>query len=365
MNDLSLQYARYREDIDLNIQSVIKTTQFIGGNFIADLESGLQKYLDCDSVITCGNGTDALMIALMTLDLPAGSEVIVPAFTFGAPAEAAQLLGLKPVFADVDLNTFTIDPDSVARLITDKTSCIIPVHLFGQCADLSSLIDLVSGTNIRIVEDTAQALGSKWIPTGQLAGTIGAIGTTSFFPSKNLGCFGDGGALFTNDAELGKRIRMIKNHGTSRKYYHEMIGVNSRLDNLQAGILAAKLPHLENDIRKRQNAARLYDALLKDIPGVAIPAKNEQSTHTYHQYTIKIDSGRDKLALMLNQNGIGTAIYYPDSLHKQPAFTATGGAIHECPVTERLVHEVLSLPIYPDITEEQIQTICQKIRKEF
>lgn len=365
MNDLSLQYERYKSTIDQNIQTVINTTQFIGGDFVRRLEQELAAYLHCTEVITCGNGTDALMMALMALDLPAGSEVIVPAFTLGAPAEAARLLGLRPVFADVDSDTFLINPDSVASLLTVNTSCIIPVHLFGQCADMAALQALVAGRNIRIIEDTAQALGSKWLPTGQMAGTIGDIGTTSFFPSKNLGCYGDGGALMTNDPMLGERIRMIRNHGTRKKYFHEIIGVNSRLDNLQAAILCAKLPHLDDDIRKRQEAAALYGAELTDLEFLKIPVRSHNSTHTYHQYTVRIPGHRDRMAKFMQENGISSAVYYPSSLHRQPAFLDANHEEFQCPVSDQLCIEVLSLPIYPDITAEQIQYICQTIKKGF
>lgn len=359
MNDIGAQYKRYKSEIDQAIQNTIKSGQFIGGPVVKNFEKNLSAYLDDAHVIACANGTDALQIALMALDLKPGDEVITTTFTFAATAEVICLLGLKPVFVDIDPDTFCIDPTKIEAAITTRTRCIIPVHLFGQCADMNSINSIAKKYNLFVIEDAAQSMGSKCNINGVLipSGTIGNIGTTSFFPSKNLGCFGDGGAIYTRDPELAERLRMICNHGAKRKYYHEIVGVNSRLDAIQAAILDVKLKFLQEDIIKRQTAAQHYDQYLADNPRVIIPARDKHSTHTFHQYTIRVKENREELIGKLKNEGIATMVYYPVPLHIQEAFRTSGQSEQRFPNTEKATSEVLSLPIYPDISEEQIKKI--------
>ena len=367
MNDIGAQYKRYKNEIDDAMRSTIDSGQFIGGSQVKQFEQNLSNYLEGTHVIACANGTDALQIALMALDLQPGDEVITTPFTFAATAEVICLLQLKPVFADIHPGTFCIDPDKIEALINEKTRCIIPVHLFGQCADMSRIMTIAKKYNLYVVEDAAQSLGTTYTGADGISkhsGSIGNIGTTSFFPSKNLGCYGDGGALFTNDASLGEKIRMICNHGARKKYYHEIIGVNSRLDALQAGILDVKLKYLQSDIDKRKLAASTYDGLLEKAENIIIPFRDPKSTHTFHQYTLRIKENRDQMMDKLKQHGISAMVYYPVSLHNQIAFRSSQSG-HQFTETDNACKEVLSLPIYPDITKEQIKKVAEVLCQEF
>lgn len=359
MNDLGAQYLRYKDEIDRAIQNVIDSGQFIKGPIVNQFEADLSKYLGGVEVITCGNGTDALQIALMALDLKEGDEVITTPFTFAATAEVIALLKLKPVFVDIKPDTYCIDPTKIEEAITPATRCIIPVHLFGTIADMNAIMAIADLYGLYVIEDAAQSLGSLYkMNDGNTvhSGTIGHIGTTSFFPSKNLGCFGDGGALFTKDRALAEKIRMIANHGTKVKYNHEIIGVNSRLDSIQAAILNVKLQYLDMDISARIKAAAIYDQLLHGHGEITSPIATENATHSYHQYTVRVKN-RSKVRVRLGEAGISSMIYYPIPLHIQKAFAFAGGAIGRFPVTECACDEVLSLPIYPDITKEKIEKV--------
>lgn len=317
-------------------------------------------------VIPCANGTDALQIAMMALGLKPGDEVILPVHTYVATAEVIALLGLKPVFVDVEKATFNIDVTQIESKITNKTKAIVPVHLYGQCADMEKIMQIASAKNIFVIEDVAQALSADYIFSNgsrQKAGTIGTIGTTSFFPSKNLGCFGDGGAIFTKDALLAERIKMMANHGQKIKYHHESIGVNSRLDTLQAAVLNVKLKHLDDYTRRRNEAASYYDQALRDIHGVITPSRAPYSTHVFHQYTL-IAKQRDELKQYLEAKGIPTMIYYPVPLHFQKAYRQVGVDEGSFPVTESLSKSVISLPIHTEMNLEELEFISTSI-KEF
>lgn len=373
MCDLQTQYLQLKPEIDQAIDEVISSTQFIKGEVVGRFEHALADYLGVKHCIGVGNGTDALMIALMALGLEEGDEVICPSFTFVATAEAAGLLKLVPVPVDVCENTMTIDPEAIEKAITPKTRAIIPVHLFGLCADMERVMEIANRHHLYVVEDTAQAIGADWIDTNgchKKAGTIGHIGCTSFFPSKNLGCYGDGGALFTNDDQLAERIRMIANHGAKQKYHHEIIGVNSRLDSIQAAVLMAKLPHLDEFNNARRQAAEQYNTLLAGVQRLKTPATPDYSTHVFHQYTLRIEGSdceqklkekRDWVMEELKKQGIPSMIYYPVPIHLQPAYKAS--SIHSCPVSERLSNSVISLPMHTSLTTNQIQEItCQLLR---
>ena len=322
--------------------------------------------MNVNHVIPCGNGTDALQIAMMALNLSAGDEVIVPAFTYVATAEVIGLLGLKPVLVDVDPDTFNIDTKLIQEAITDKTRLIVPVHLFGQCADMETIMNIAQKHNLYVIEDTAQAIGANYTfsdGSEKKAGTIGHIGTTSFFPSKNLGCYGDGGAIFTNNDELASSIRMISNHGQAKQYYHEVIGVNSRLDSIQAAILNVKLPYLGAFNHARQFVAKRYDEAYKDIKFLQTPFREPNSTHVFHQYTLKIKNGkRDELKKYLADNGIPSMIYYPLPLNHQKAYQSISSPIGNLTVSESLCNQVLSLPVHTEFEEEQIDYIIQHIK---
>lgn len=357
MVDLKTQYERLRADIDRRIQDVIESTAFIKGPDVTHLEQDLAAVLKAH-VVAVANGTDALQVALMALGVGPGDEVITPSFTFVATAEAASLLGAVPVFADIDPETYTMDPAGLEALITSRTRAIVPVHLFGQSADMDAIMEIANRYAIPVVEDTAQAIGSTW--KGQAAGTRGAFGTLSFFPSKNLGCYGDGGAVISRSDELAERARLIANHGSSRKYHNEVVGINSRLDTIQAAILQAKLPHLGDFTQRRRDAADRYDALLSGIPGIAIPHRSPHSRHVFHQYTLRIRRHRDLLRGALTDAGIPSAIYYPVPLHELPVY-ASNPEMHvrsPLPETERAAQEVLSLPMHTELTEEQQQRVA-------
>jgi UDP-2-acetamido-2-deoxy-ribo-hexuluronate aminotransferase len=350
MVDLHGQYLRIKGEVDSAIQSVIDSTAFIQGKEVQEFASALSSYVGAH-VVTCANGTDALQIAMMALGLKTGDEVILPVHTYVATAEVVALLGLTPVFVDVDPDTFNIDVTQVEHAITKRTRAIVPVHLYGQCADMDPLMATASKHNLKVIEDAAQSIGAKY--NGRQSGTIGDVGTTSFFPSKNLGCFGDGGAIFTRSAELAEEMRIIANHGQKKKYHHERIGINSRLDTVQAAILKVKLKYLNEYERKRSEVARYYD---KHLRGVAIPVRATNSTHVFHQYTIKAQK-RDSLKEHLASKNIPSIIYYPVPLHHQKAYLQS----RSFPVTERLSKEVLSLPIHTEMTEEQLDYICSAI----
>lgn len=353
MVDLHGQYLRIKGDIDAAMQSVVDSTAFTQGKEVQEFASQLSKYLDGVHVIPCANGTDALQIAMMALGLKPGDEVILPVHTYVATAEVIALLGLIPVFVDVNADTFNIDINQVEKLITKKTKAIVPVHLYGQCADMDALMAIASKHNIKVIEDAAQSIGAKY--KNSFSGCIGDVGTTSFFPSKNLGCFGDGGAMMTRSAELAEQLRMIANHGQKKKYHHEMIGVNSRLDTIQAAVLKVKLKYLGEYERKRNEVANYYDQHLENV---VIPVRSKDSTHVFHQYTVKAKR-RDELKLFLQNKNIPTMIYYPVPLHHQKAYFQN----RSFPVTEQLSKEVLSLPIHTEMTEEQLDYICKSVNE--
>jgi UDP-2-acetamido-2-deoxy-ribo-hexuluronate aminotransferase len=369
MVDLKRQYHRLKEDIDNALLSTIENSQFIKGKNYFAFQEELADYLKINKVIACGNGTDALQIAMMALDLKQGDEVIVPAFTYVATAEVIGLLGLTPVLVDVDPHSFNLTAELVEEAITPKTRLIVPVHLFGQCSDMEPILNLAEKNNISIIEDTAQAIGSDYTfsdGTTKKAGCIGTIGTTSFFPSKNLGCYGDGGALFCDDIALAERIRMIANHGQSVQYVHDIIGVNSRLDEIQAAILRVKLKHIEDFVEKRRQVADFYDKQIGEINEIQIPKRETNSTHVFHQYTIKVGNGkRDELKKYLSQKGIPSMIYYPKPLHHQEAFKNISKIVGGLKVANQLCSEVLSLPIHTEMSNEQLNYITDNIKAYF
>jgi UDP-2-acetamido-2-deoxy-ribo-hexuluronate aminotransferase len=366
MVDLHGQYLRMKSDIDKAIQKVLTETAFIHGPEVSEFASSLGKYLSCEHVIPCANGTDALQIAMMALDLKRGDEVILPVHTYVATAEVIALLGLTPVFVDVDENTFNLDINQIESTITRRTKAIVPVHLYGQCADMEPIMMIAEKYGLHIIEDAAQALGAEYrFSDGDVekAGTIGIIGTTSFFPSKNLGCYGDGGAIFTKEQELGERIKMIANHGQRIKYHHDTVGVNSRLDTLQAAILQVKLKRIDEFTRRRNEVASYYD---KTLPKEFLhtPFRSVNSTHVFHQYTCKvINRSRDELVKFLASHNIPSMIYYPVPLHLQKAYRRDGYGEGSFPVTEKLSKTVISLPIHTEMDQEQLEFICSTIKK--
>lgn len=365
MVDLQAQYARIKQDIDASIQEVIDSASFVKGAKVAEFQSHLEAYTGAKHVINVGNGTDALQIALMALGLKPGDEVITPTFTFIATAEVVALLGLTPVVVDVDWETMNMDIESVRRAITPRTKAIVPVHLFGQCANMEALMALADEHQLYIVEDACQAIGAKYtFANGETkqAGTMGHIGCTSFFPSKNLGCYGDGGAIFTNDDELAAKMRAIANHGMVVRYHHDMIGVNSRLDSIQAAVLDAKLPHLDEYIAARQAAAAYYDEAFSDCKALLIPGRQAHSTHVFHQYTLRVvGADRDKLREGLAEKGIPAMIYYPVPLHQQKAYRDPRYQDGDFPVAEKLAACVLSLPMHTELDEEQLEYITSNV----
>lgn len=369
MVDLVSQYQRLQPEIDQAIQEVCSTAAFINGPAVKTFEAHLSDYLGVKHVIGCANGTDALQIALMALDLDPGDEVIVPAFTYVATAEVIALLGLKPVMVDVDPKTFNIDLDGLDDVLTSKTKVIVPVHLFGQCVDMEPLMDFASANKLYVIEDNAQAIGANYtMGKGRItkAGTIGHIGCTSFFPAKNLGCYGDGGALFTNDNQLAKKIRMIANHGQSKRYYHDIIGCNSRLDSIQAAVLNVKLKYLDDFSSARQRVAQVYEDAFADLPSLITPKRAENSTHVFHQYTLQVKNGqRDALVRHLNDHDIPYGIYYPVPLYKQNAFSQYVNEGFELPITEQLCGSVISLPIHTEMKEEVQGYIIDTVVKFF
>lgn len=376
MVDLVGQYQKIKPEVDAAIQRVIDSTAFINGPEVKEFEKELAAYNGSKHVIACANGTDALQIAMMALGLQPGDEVITASFTFVATVEVVGLLGITPVFADVLPGTFNLDPADIERKITPKTKAIVPVHLFGQLADMEAIMAIAKKHDLYVIEDNAQAIGAEFTfsdGTKRKSGSIGHIASTSFFPSKNLGCYGDGGALFTNDDELAKKIRRVCNHGSEVRYYHEVVGVNSRLDSMQAAVLRIKLPQLDGYNAARNKAAAFYDAAFQGIPGLHVPQRNPSSTHVFHQYTLRVlpaegmvtDGSRDGLKKHLEEQGIPAMIYYPVSCHLQNAYKSVRTPEGSLPVTEQLTREVLSLPMSTELDNEQLTHITNTVKSFF
>ncbi|MFT2008817.1 DegT/DnrJ/EryC1/StrS family aminotransferase [Pontibacter sp. 13R65] len=367
MVDLQSQYQTLKKEIDAAISNVIETAGFINGPEVDQFAREFAAYNQAPHAVTCANGTDALQLAFMALELKPGDEVIVPSFTYVATAEAIALLGLTPVFADVDPDLFMLTAASIEKKITPKTKAIVPVHLFGQCAEMENILLLAQAHNLYVIEDTAQAVGAVYTfsdGTSKKAGTMGHIGTFSFFPSKNLGCYGDGGALLTNDTRLAERLQILANHGQRTRYYHELIGINSRLDGIQAAILRVKLPHLNSFCASRNKSASFYDAAFCNLDGICIPKRSERSSHVFHQYTLKCTGiNRDNLRAHLQKKGIPTMVYYPLPIHQQKAYTHFVQDSTGYPVSEQLSSQVLSLPIHSEQTEDHLSYIASVIRE--
>lgn len=365
MVDTITQYEHIKEDVDTAVSEVVASGMYINGPAVKTFVANLATYMGAGKVIPCGNGTDALQIALMALDLKPGDEVITCPFTFAATVEVIALLGLKPVFVDVTDDSFNIATAKIEAVITEKTKAIIPVHLFGQPADMEPIMAIAKKHNLYVVEDAAQSMGATYTSsdgTTTMSGLIGHIGTTSFYPSKNLGAFGDGGAIFTNDAELGAKILQICNHGSNRRYYHDIVGVNSRLDSIQAAVLDIKLRHLDTYNANRRAAADLYDKAFADVEGLATPWRASNCNHVFHQYTLRVLGGRAKRDYIKEEMGkrnIPAMIYYPVSLHEQDAYAPYGYATGDFPVSERLTAEVISLPMHSEMDEAQINYIVE------
>lgn len=369
MVDLKGQYAKIQQEIDEALLNTIRDAKFINGPQVDEFTQSLSTYLNGAFVIPCANGTDALQIAMMALGLVPGDEIIVPSFTYVATAEVIGLLNLKPVMVDVDPIHFNITRENFEQAITLKTKAIVPVHLFGQCADMEPILALAKEYNLKVIEDTAQAIGAVYTfkdGTKKQAGTMGHIGCTSFFPSKNLGCYGDGGAIYTCDSTLAERIKMIANHGQVKKYIHKYIGVNSRLDTIQAAILNIKLRHLDEYSNARRASADIYDKLLAGISEIITPVRAKNSTHVFHQYTMKVKNGkRDALQKHLDQACIPSMVYYPIPLNEQEAFKTIGDVSGSLNATDELCKSVLSLPIHTELTEEQQFYIVEHIKSFF
>lgn len=361
MVDLKGQYLKIKDQIDSSIANVIDSTAFINGPAVKNFQEHLEKYLNVKHVIPCANGTDALQVSMMALDLKPGDEVITTSFTFIATAEVIALLGLTPVVVDVLPDTFNIDPEAIRKAITPKTKAIVPVHLFGQCADMEAILDIANEHNLYIIEDACQSIGADYIfrdGSRKKSGTIGHVGCTSFFPSKNLGCYGDGGAIFTNDDELAKQLRIMVNHGMTVRYYHDYIGVNSRLDSIQAAILDVKLTHLDEYNEARSKAAEYYDKAFANNPKVHTPVRSASSTHVFHQYTlVTSDVDRNALVEHMSAHQVPAMIYYPVPLHMQKAYLDPRYKQGDFPVTEHLCRTVVSLPMHTELDEEQLKYI--------
>lgn len=367
MVDLKGQYEKIKDTVNYSILEVLDTTAFINGPEVHAFQKELEEYLDVKHVIPCANGTDALQIAMMGLGLKPGDEVITADFTFAATVEVIALLQLTPVLVDVEPDTFNIDPEAIKKAITPRTKAIVPVHLFGQTANMDAIMEIAEDHNLYLIEDNAQAIGANYhFKNGETkkAGAIGHAASTSFFPSKNLGCYGDGGAIFTNDDELAHTIRGIVNHGMYERYHHDVVGVNSRLDSIQAAVLRAKLPKLDAYNKTRQETARRYSEAFKDVEGVTVPfTQDAEDTHVYHQYTLKITNGkRDALAKHLSEKEIPFGVYYPIPLHSQKAYKDERYNEADFPVTNQLVKEVISLPMHTELDEEQIDYITTTIK---
>lgn len=367
MVDLQKQYEGISSEIHKEFEKIFQNTAFINGPVVGEFQKELEAYLNVRHVIPCGNGTDALQIAMMALDLKPGDEVITTSFTFIATAEVIALLGLTPVLVDVDEHTFNIDPVAIEKAITPKTRAIVPVHLFGQCADMEAILEIAGKYKLYVIEDNAQAIGADYIftdGTRKKAGTLGDIGCTSFFPSKNLGCYGDGGAIFTDNSEYEKKLRAVANHGSEVRYYHDYVGVNSRLDSLQAAVLKVKLQHLDKYAQKRRAAADRYDNAFHGNKHLITPARSSFSTHVFHQYTLVVEGiSRDGLRDHLASKDIPAMIYYPVPLHLQKAYTDPRYKEGDFPVTERLSKNVISLPMHTELTEEQQDYITSAVNE--
>lgn len=366
MVDLKKQYHKIKSEVDKAVLDVIASAAFINGKPVQDFAENLSKYWGAKHVIPCANGTDALQIAMMALDLQPGDEVITPSFTYIATTEVVALLRLKPVFAEVDPDTFCLDPKKLEAAITPKTKAIVPVHLYGHAAPMQEILEIAKKYNLYVIEDTAQAMGADYIfPDGRIAkvGSMGHVGCTSFFPSKNLGCYGDGGAMCTNDDALAEKLRMIANHGQKTRYYHDMVGCNSRLDTIQAAILDIKLRHLDQYNHARREAAAYYDLAFSGIGKITTPFRANFTNHVFHQYTLKLEGvDRDGLNQYLATKGIPSMIYYPVPSHRQKVFETFGGNTFDLPVTDWLTERVISLPMHSELTEEQQKFITDEVK---
>jgi dTDP-4-amino-4,6-dideoxygalactose transaminase len=369
MVDTRSQYLRIKKEVDEAVIGVLESSQFIGGPQVKEFGEELAIYNHAKHVITCANGTDALQIAMMALDLKPGDEVITPSFTYIATVEVAALLGIKPIFVDVCADTFCIDPVAIEKAITPKTKAIVPVHLYGHSAEMEKIMAIAQNHGLFVIEDNAQAIGNDYVfsdGTKKKTGSIGHIGCTSFYPSKNLGAFGDGGAIFTNDDELSKKLNMIASHGQSRRYYHDVVGCNSRLDAVQAAILRIKLRHLDSYNDARRKAADFYDQAFKGHSNITIPFRSSNNHPVFHQYTLIIhEANRDDLSTFLTENGIPNMIYYPVPAHRQQMFAAFGGDQFVLPVTDWLTERVISLPIHTELDEEQQSKIIETVLSFF
>lgn len=369
MVDLQTQYQRIKPEIDKAIQEVLESSYFIGGPVVTRFQQSFEQYLGVKHVIPCANGTDALQIAMMALDLQPGDEVITPSFTYIATTEVIALLKLKPVFVDVDPKTFCIDPSAIEAAITPKTKAIVPVHLYGQGAEMDAIMEIANRHGLFVIEDNAQAIGSDYTAAnGKVSklGTIGHIGCTSFFPSKNLGCYGDGGAIYTNDDQLAEKLRMVANHGQRIKYHHEMVGCNSRLDAMQAAILNVKLNYLDSYIDARRAVADQYDRILGQSDKIIVPFRDGKSRHVFHQYTVQlqlddVENRRNDMQKYLAEKGIPSMIYYPLPAHKQGMFASFNLGELDLPVTDNLTRRVISFPIHTEMEQAQIDYICEHI----
>ena len=368
MVDTKTQYLKIKPEVDAAVLAVMESSMFIGGKVVNDFADALAKYHGSKHCIPCANGTDALQIALMALGLKAGDEIITPSFTYIATVEVAALLNIKPIFVEVDKQTFCIDPEAIEKAITPKTKAIVPVHLYGHAANMEQIMAIAAKHNLPVIEDNAQAIGCDYtFSDGKVkkTGSIGTIGCTSFYPSKNLGAFGDGGAMFTDDDELAVKLRMIASHGQSKRYYHDVVGCNSRLDAMQAAILNIKLTHLDEYIAARRKAADFYDNAFAENKFITIPFRDSNNKHVFHQYTLVLNNvDRDALSQYLTDNGIPNMIYYPVPAHRQKMFDAFGGSSFDLPITDWLTERVISLPIHTELDEEQ-QTLIAKTVLEF
>ncbi len=365
MVDLQSQYAKIKDTVDASIQEVLNSSSYINGPLVHDFQADLEKYLGVKHVIPCANGTDALQIAMMGLGLEQGDEVITADFTFAATVEVIALLKLTPVLVDVEADTYNMNIDALKKAITPKTKAIVPVHLFGQCANMEAVLEVAKAHNLFVIEDNAQAIGADYTFTNgtkKKAGTIGNVGTTSFFPSKNLGCYGDGGAIFTNDDELAHTLRGIVNHGMYTRYYHDVVGVNSRLDSIQAGVLKTKLPLLDSYCDARRKAATFYSNAFASNKNIITPKISDFTTHVFHQYTLQITNGkRNELHKHLLSKNIPNAIYYPVPLHSQKAYADERYNESDFPVTNQLIQTVISLPMHTELEQDQLEFITQTI----
>ncbi len=365
MVDTKTQYHKIKTEVDAAVISVLESSAFIGGKVVTGFADNLAKYHNSKYCIPCANGTDALQISMMALGLQPGDEVITPSFTYIATVEVAALLHIKPVFVEVDAKTYCIDPLAVEKAITPKTKAIIPVHLYGQAANMEALMKIAAANNLFVIEDNAQGIGNDYSfsdGTIKKTGSIGHIGCTSFYPSKNLGAYGDGGAMFTNDEEMANKLRMIASHGQSKRYYHDVVGCNSRLDAVQAAILDIKLRHLDEYIAARIKAADFYDTAFANNKKITIPFRDAANKHVFHQYTLLLEGvDRDALHQFLADNGIPSMIYYPVPAHRQKMFDAFGGSSYQLPITDWLTERVISLPIHTELDEEQQTLIVNKV----